>query len=152
MKPLGEYDAMWRDIWRKRRLQRLQGRHWGLLFESYFWERVGFSILVIIWLVTLFWKPVFAHDAADWIQRGGYRNTAGELCCGKRDCDELEDGRVAITNRGYRVTLTQESPIGIAVYYEYVPFNEAQPSPDGRYWRCQWGGVRKCFFAPPQGT
>jgi hypothetical protein len=30
-----------------------------------------------------------------------------------------------------------------------VPFSEALPSPDGRYWRCQWGGSRKCFFAPP---
>jgi len=30
-----------------------------------------------------------------------------------------------------------------------VPFSEALPSPDGAYWRCQWGGARKCFFAPP---
>jgi hypothetical protein len=30
-----------------------------------------------------------------------------------------------------------------------VPFSEALPSPDGNYWRCQWGGTRKCFFAPP---
>jgi hypothetical protein len=32
---------------------------------------------------------------------------------------------------------------------ETVPFSEALPSPDGHYWRCQWGGSRKCFFAPP---
>jgi hypothetical protein len=27
-----------------------------------------------------------AHDAAEWIQRGGYKNAIGELCCGERDC------------------------------------------------------------------
>ena len=32
---------------------------------------------------------------------------------------------------------------------ETVPFSEALPSPDGHFWRCQWGGSRKCFFAPP---
>jgi hypothetical protein len=31
-----------------------------------------------------------------------------------------------------------------------VPFNEAQPSPDGEYWRCKRpDGSRRCFFAPP---
>jgi len=34
---------------------------------------------------------------------------------------------------------------------ETVPFNEAQPSPDGAYWRCRRNdGSRRCFFAPPQ--
>jgi hypothetical protein len=33
-----------------------------------------------------------------------------------------------------------------------VPYQEAQPSPDGHYWRCAWGGTRKCFFAPPNAT
>jgi hypothetical protein len=34
---------------------------------------------------------------------------------------------------------------------ETVPFSEAQPSPDGAYWRCKRpDGSRRCFFAPPQ--
>ena len=31
-----------------------------------------------------------------------------------------------------------------------TPFNEAQPSPDGEFWRCKRAdGSRRCFFAPP---
>jgi hypothetical protein len=37
--------------------------------------------------------------------------------------------------------------------YESVPFNEAQPSPDGEFWRCKRpDGTRRCFFAPPPAT
>ena len=80
-----------------------------------------------------------AHGPAEWIERGGYKNAAGELCCGERDCVELADADVTVTARGYSVRSVRET----------VPYNEALPSPDGHYWRCQWGGVRKCFFAPP---
>jgi hypothetical protein len=80
-----------------------------------------------------------AHGPAEWIQRGGHKNAAGELCCGERDCFELAAGDVTITATGYFVHSTSE----------VVPFTEALPSPTGSYWRCQWGGVRKCFFAPP---
>jgi hypothetical protein len=80
-----------------------------------------------------------AHGPAEWIQRGGYKNPAGELCCGERDCFELTDADVKITAAGYFI-----KSIG-----ETVPFSEATPSPTGTYWRCYWGGKRKCFFAPP---
>jgi hypothetical protein len=80
-----------------------------------------------------------AHGPAQWIQDGGYRNAVGELCCGERDCFELADEDVGIISTGYFVRSIRET----------VPFSEAQPSPDGRFWRCQWGGSRKCFFAPP---
>jgi hypothetical protein len=83
-----------------------------------------------------------AHGPAEWIQRGGYKNAAGELCCGERDCFELSDADVRITAAGYYVVSIKET----------IPFSEATPSPDGRYWRCQWGGARKCFFAPPNAT
>lgn len=96
-----------------------------------------------VWaLVALVAYPAFAHGPAEWIQRGGYKNAAGELCCGERDCFELTDGDVKITSAGYFVVSIKET----------VPFSEAAPSPDGRYWRCQWGGSRKCFFAPPSAT
>jgi hypothetical protein len=83
-----------------------------------------------------------AHGPAEWINTGGYKNAAGELCCGERDCFELAEGDVAVVAVGYFVRSIGET----------VPFSEAQPSPDGRYWRCQWGGSRKCFFAPPPST
>ena len=83
-----------------------------------------------------------AHGPAEWIQRGDYKNAAGELCCGERDCAELASADVSVTAAGYFVASIRET----------VPFSEAQPSPDGHYWRCQWGGARKCFFAPPPST
>ena len=98
----------------------------------------AYPIAVLLLLAT----PALAHGPAEWIQRGGYKNSAGELCCGPRDCSELADGDVKITAAGYYVSSTKET----------VPFSEATPSPDGRYWRCAWGGSRKCFFAPPGST
>jgi hypothetical protein len=80
-----------------------------------------------------------AHGPAQWIQDGSYRNAVGELCCGEHDCFELANDDISVTSAGYLVRSTSET----------VPFSEAQPSPDGHYWRCQWGGARKCFFAPP---
>ncbi len=80
-----------------------------------------------------------AHGPAEWINRGAYKNAAGELCCGERDCVELTDADVSVTAAGYLVKSIKET----------VPFGDALPSPDGHYWRCQWGGMRKCFFAPP---
>jgi hypothetical protein len=84
----------------------------------------------------------YAHGPAEWIQRGGYKNAAGELCCGERDCFELADADVKVTPAGYHVISIGET----------VPFSEATPSPDGHFWRCAWGGQRKCFFAPLNST
>lgn len=83
-----------------------------------------------------------AHGAAEWIERGGYRNAIGELCCGERDCAELADDDVAIVPGGFLVKSLKE----------IVPIEQALPSPDGHYWRCQWGGERKCFFYPPPNS
>lgn len=80
-----------------------------------------------------------AHGPAQWIQDGGYKNAVGELCCGERDCAELADGDVVPIEGGYFIKSLKET----------VPASQASPSPDGRYWRCYWGGKRKCFFAPP---
>jgi hypothetical protein len=83
-----------------------------------------------------------AHGPAAWIGAGGYKNAAGELCCGEHDCSELSSADVKITAAGYYVVSINET----------IPFSEATPSPTGTYWRCQWGGHRKCFFAPPTST
>ena len=89
-------------------------------------------------LIAATFSLASAHGPAEWIQRGGYRNAAGELCCGERDCFEISGDDVTITGSGYFVRSIRET----------VPFSEALPSPDGNYCRCQWGGSRKCFFAP----
>ena len=84
----------------------------------------------------------YAHGPAEWIQRGGFKNGVGELCCGERDCAELTDADVKVTSAGYFVVSLKET----------IPFSEATPSPTGTYGRCYWGGKRKCFFAPPSST
>jgi len=83
-----------------------------------------------------------AHGPAAWIQQGGYKNGLGELCCGERDCVELAAADIQITPGGYVVKATSET----------IPFSEATPLPTGTFWRCDWGGQRKCFFAPPGST
>lgn len=82
------------------------------------------------------------HGPAQWIQDGQYRNAVGQLCCGERDCVEIDSADVAITRAGYFIRSLNET----------VPFDQATPSPTGTYWRCVWGGERKCFFAPPGTT
>ena len=96
--------------------------------------------LTAVAMVSL--QLAYAHGPAEWIQRGGFKNALGELCCGERDCFELSSDDVKITPSGYLVVSIKE----------IVPFSEATPSPTGTYWRCQWGGMRKCFFAPPNST
>ena len=66
----------------------------------------------------LFITPAFAHGPAAWIQEGNYKNAVGELCCGERDCVELDSNDVKVTPTGYYIISLKES----------VPFNEATPS------------------------
>jgi hypothetical protein len=99
--------------------------------------------------------PAGAHDDAAWIESGGYKNAAGELCCGARDCAVKVAGTIAAVVGGYRVDARfrlKGDPSSDYRVKEFVPYAEATPSPDGSYWRCQWGGSRKCFFAPPPNT
>jgi hypothetical protein len=86
--------------------------------------------------------PPHVHmDGSDWIQRGGHTNADGELCCGLNDCKEISSDGVGITGAGYFIKGLRET----------IPYSETKNSEDGRYWRCQWGGMRKCFFAPVPG-
>jgi hypothetical protein len=97
-------------------------------------------VLVALATLATLW-PARAHD--DWISRGQYRNGAGEWCCGEGDCFVQQAVQtVSLPAPGYRL------PGG-----EFIPQAEAQPSPDGRFWRCQRpDGSRRCFFAPPPST
>ena len=81
-----------------------------------------------------------AHDS--WISRGLHRNGAGEWCCGEGDCFVVPSDQVSMGATGYHLSGN-----------EMVPFTEAQPSPDGAFWRCRRpDGSRRCFFAPPPGS
>ena len=91
-----------------------------------------------------------AHDS--WISRGDHRNAAGEWCCGEGDCFVVPKERVMMTGDGYVIIHGPLAGIGPSMY-EAVPFSEAQPSPDGEFWRCKRpDGSRRCFFAPPPST
>ena len=79
-----------------------------------------------------------AHDS--WINKGGYRNAAGEWCCGENDCES--PAQIASTGLGWVVN-------GI----EFIPFNEATPSPDGKVWICRRPDkTRRCVFGPPPNS
>lgn len=95
---------------------------------------------VVMVLIGFAWAAD-AHDDAEWIQRGRFQNAVGQLCCGVNDCRLVPDEDVRIVPGGYHVISLRET----------VPYSEAQPSPDGKYWRCAWPTIkdRKCFFAPP---
>jgi hypothetical protein len=100
-------------------------------------QHLARSLLVLVPVVSIA-SLALAHDS--WISRGGHRNGAGEWCCGEGDCFVVPGSNVNITAQGYRLFNA-----------ETVPFGEAQPSPDGAYWRCKRpDGSRRCFFAPPQ--
>jgi hypothetical protein len=100
---------------------------------------LGRSLIALI-PALLFTVVALAHDS--WISRGALRNGAGEWCCGEGDCFVIPPESVSVGINGYQL-------FGV----ETVPFNEAQPSPDGAYWRCKRpDGSRRCFFAPPQNS
>lgn len=100
-------------------------------------------------LFVSFIREAPAHDS--WINRGGFTGKgqgANELCCGENDCFVIPSAGVRIGSNGFELL----SIVGIGVI-ETVPYSEAQPSPDGQYWRCRRpDGTRRCFFAPPPGT
>lgn len=83
-----------------------------------------------------------AHGDHDWIRRGGYLGVDGSSCCGVDDCDQVPASRVERTPEGYRLR-----DFGIL-----IPFRQATPSEDGKFWLCRDKKLMRCFFAPPPGT
>ena len=74
------------------------------------------AVVTVLMLLSL----ARVHGPAEWIQRGGFKNALGELCCGERDCFELTEADVKVTPAGYFVIATKET----------IPFDEATPSSD----------------------
>ena len=100
-------------------------------------SRIALFGIALIWMIAET-SPTLAHDS--WINRGGYRNPAGEWCCGDYDCQSTD--QIAVTGKGW-----------VAGGTEFVPFEEATPSPDGKVWICRRPDhTRRCVFAPPPGS
>ena len=123
-----------------------------------------FASVALLGAALIALAPALAHGPADWIMQGQHKNTAGEWCCGEADCfvvtgvatvttpapgyrlkgSILEDGRERPDDKDGR-----ERPDD----NEFIPQSEAQPSPDGQFWRCKRpDGSRRCFFAPPPNS
>src|SRR5258706_5464563 len=102
---------------------------------------LAFALAALI--AVLLNHPSAAHDS--WISGGGYRSpTSNEWCCGENDCEAIPAERVHVNGVGYELMIGR---------VEIVPYNEALPSSDGQYWRCQRAdGSRRCFFAPEPST
>ena len=87
-------------------------------------------------------------EAHDWYT--GTRNpVTGTSCCGGQDCRGFPEELVRVVEGGYLVSPPGREP-------EFVPYDEALPSRDGLYHRCEYlsgphKGERRCFFSPPQG-
>jgi hypothetical protein len=98
--------------------------------------------------------PASAHGPADWIMRGQHKNAAGEWCCGEGDCFVVtEVATVTLPAPGYRLPGIAREDGRERPDDEFIPQSEAQPSPDGQFWRCRWpDGSRRCFFAPPPNS
>jgi hypothetical protein len=104
-------------------------------------------------------SAALAHDI--WINRGAFRNSAGEWCCGAEDCGVVNPKAVHASPAGYvlngMVTYGQsitgdalDGPTTQQHIDEVIPYSQALPSPDGAYWRCKRpDGSPRCFFAPP---
>jgi hypothetical protein len=107
-------------------------------------------------------SAAIAHDI--WINKGNYKNPAGEWCCGAEDCGVIAPGAVKGGAGGYSVRgpITYgvgatgneaDGPTRTEQLNETIPYSQAQPSPDGAYWRCKRpDGTPRCFFAPPSGS
>lgn len=118
---------------------------------------LAFALALIIGCLLLlhFCAPTRAHDS--WISKGGWKNPAGEWCCGAEDCGVVSYGGVKATTAGYEINGTivydPKSKLPPDQVHEVVPYSQALPSPDGAYWRCKRpDGSPRCFFAPPPGS
>src|SRR5260370_38352180 len=88
-----------------------------------------------------------AHDS--WISRGNHRNAAGEWCCGAGDCFIVPKERVMMTGEGYVVIQGPLAGVG-RQFHEGGPLTEAQPAPDGQFWRSRRrNGWVRWVSAPP---
>src|SRR5215469_16733074 len=102
------------------------------------------SPLFVVGGVVILWLDGTCPRQLDFSRPFSY----GEFCCGQRDCFVIPKERVVMTGEGYVIIQGPLAGMG-PVQHEAIPFSEAQPSPDGEFWRCRRpDGSRRCFFAP----
>lgn len=102
----------------------------------------GIIVLIAAALAFVAVRASKAHDnPTDWIGQEQRRNALGVLCCGKGDCHPIPMREIRMTPGGYQL------PNG-----DVIPFSKAAPSADEFFWTCEWGGERKCAFAPIGGA
>ncbi len=70
-------------------------------------------------LLILCGSAAFAHDM--WINRGAFKNPAGEWCCGAEDCGVVSPKAVHATSGGYSVA-------GTVTYGQAITGNVARRS------------------------
>jgi hypothetical protein len=94
--------------------------------------------------VLLFAAAALAHGDAAWIQN----HPEHSWCCGPDDCHALDPAAVTAGPRGFVVTWRGTDYT--------IPYAEAKPSIDGRYWLCEgWeenAQFIRCFFNPLAGV
>lgn len=101
-----------------------------------------FAIAATVWL---FATTALAHES--WISKGGYKNAAGEWCCGDYDCKAYTGKQVKTEANGW------------IVEGEFVPFEENVQvdkkdvvPPDGHLTICRRpNGTRRCVFGLKPG-
>jgi hypothetical protein len=117
---------------------------------------------LIVLSFSLVSSAAFAHDI--WINKGSFKNPAGEWCCGAEDCGVVSPNAVHASSAGYSLRGAVTYGVGVTgnaadgpthqePVNELVPYSQSLPSPDGAYWRCKRpDGTPRCFFAPPPGS
>lgn len=119
---------------------------------------LAFTVFAIAMLsiIMALASPARAHES--WISRGNLKNPAGEWCCGDGDCGIMVGGSAVAMTGGYEIDAdfaieSAEGPPLIEHYREFWPYREAQPSPDGAFYRCKrLDGSPRCKFVPPSGS
>jgi hypothetical protein len=87
-----------------------------------------------------FTYAVFAHDV--WTNGEKVDPITKFKCCGESDCHLIPVDGLQQVDGGWEIKLHA------AVEPDFVSNDRVQPSPDGQFWACEWGGQVRCFFAP----
>lgn len=58
------------------------------------------TAVVVILICFAAWAAL-AHDQANWIQKNGHKNPAGEWCCGEGDCFIVPNDQINLLYEGY---------------------------------------------------